>query len=169
LGAFCGVPRLQRRQACGAAGIPEPGLGGRLGGGCGRSDGLAGTLRLTMKRRAAGCIEVEQDQWGALGCSEMKTRATIQKASRNFRNSPSYCQRFDLDRSRRNRGGCDKSVHGIAFLSGNQHPEPTSAKQATPLLLFQQSPGHRPESGLTPTLVSTFLFVRFFASWHKAV
>jgi len=27
--AFCGVPRLQRRQACGPGGIPEPGLAGR--------------------------------------------------------------------------------------------------------------------------------------------
>jgi hypothetical protein len=42
LGAFRGVPRLQCRQACAPAGIPEPGLAARLGGGCGRSDGLAG-------------------------------------------------------------------------------------------------------------------------------
>jgi hypothetical protein len=39
-------------------------------------------------------------------------------------------------------GGCDKPVHGVAFLSWNQHPEPTSSRRATPLLLFQQSPGH---------------------------
>jgi hypothetical protein len=51
-------------------------------------------------------------------------------------------QRFDLYCSRRNRGGCDKAVHGVAFLSWNQHPEPTSSRRATPLLLFQQSPGH---------------------------
>jgi hypothetical protein len=44
-------------------------------------------------------------------------------------------QRFDLDRSRRNR---DKFVHGVAFLSWNQHSELTSSRRATPLLLFQQ-------------------------------
>jgi hypothetical protein len=38
------------------------------------------------------------------------------------------------------------AVHGVAFLSRNQHPEPTSSRRATPLLLFQQSPGHRGDS-----------------------
>src|SRR5450759_3811782 len=47
-------------------------------------------------------------------------------------------QRFDLQLSRGNRSGCDKSVHGVAFLSWNQHPEPTGSRRATPLLLFQQ-------------------------------
>ena len=47
-------------------------------------------------------------------------------------------QRFDLQLSRGNRSGCDKSVHGVAFLSWNQYPEPTGSRRATPLLLFQQ-------------------------------
>src|SRR5208337_515368 len=47
-------------------------------------------------------------------------------------------QRFDLQLSRGNCSGCDKSVHGVAFLSWNQHPEPTGSRRATPLLLFQQ-------------------------------
>ncbi len=65
-----------------------------------------------------------------------------QREGRYFRNSPSYFrQRFDLDRSRRNRGGSDKVVHSVAFLSWSQHPEPTSSWRAMPLLLFQQSPG----------------------------
>src|SRR5215216_4508618 len=38
-----------------------------------------------------------------------------------------------------------KSLHGVAFLSWNQHPEPTGSRRATPLLLFQQPPGHRPD------------------------
>src|SRR5258708_22429397 len=36
-----------------------------------------------------------------------------------------------------------KSLHGVAFLSWNQHPEPTGSKRATPLLLFQHPTGHR--------------------------
>src|SRR5208337_788336 len=63
-------------------------------------------------------------------------------------------QRFDLDRSRRNRGGCDKFAHGVAFLSWNQHPEPTSSRRATPLLLFQYSPGHRATGNATGAVVS---------------
>ncbi len=43
--ALLGLTLLQRRQACGPAGIPEPGLADRLGGGCSRSDGLAGIPR----------------------------------------------------------------------------------------------------------------------------
>src|SRR6266436_9911067 len=35
-----------------------------------------------------------------------------------------------------------KSLHGVAFLSWYQHPEPTGSRRATPLLLFQHSPGH---------------------------
>src|SRR5208282_5307580 len=45
-------------------------------------------------------------------------------------------QRLDLQFSRRNRGGCDKFVHGVAFLSWNRHPKPTGSRRATPLLLF---------------------------------
>src|SRR6202023_3172134 len=70
-------------------------------------------------------------------CLDPRGKAETFETRRHIR------QRFDLDRSRRNRGGCDKSVHGVAFLSWNQHPEPTSSRRATPLLLFQQSPGHR--------------------------
>src|SRR5260370_15087899 len=33
-------------------------------------------------------------------------------------------------------------LHGVAFLSWNQHPEPTGSRRATPLLLFQHSSGH---------------------------
>ena len=43
--ALLGLTLLQRRQACGPAGIQEPGLADRLGGGCSRSDGLAGIPR----------------------------------------------------------------------------------------------------------------------------
>src|SRR5882724_840522 len=35
-----------------------------------------------------------------------------------------------------------KSLHGVAFLSWNQHPEPTGSRRATPLLLFQHPTGH---------------------------
>src|SRR3982074_2694079 len=70
-------------------------------------------------------------------CPDPRGKAETFETRRHIR------QRFDLDRSRRNRGGCDKSVHGVAFLSWNQPPEPTSSRRATPLLLFQQSPGHR--------------------------
>ena len=34
-----------------------------------------------------------------------------------------------------------RSLHGVAFLSWNQHPEPTGSRRATPLLLFQHRPG----------------------------
>ncbi len=36
---------------------------------------------------------------------------------------------------------CANSLHGVAFLSWNQHPEPTGSRRATPLLLFQHSAG----------------------------
>jgi hypothetical protein len=36
---------------------------------------------------------------------------------------------------------CANSIHGVAFLSWNQHPEPTGSRRATPLLLFQHSAG----------------------------
>src|ERR1700730_1679926 len=72
-------------------------------------------------------------------CLDSRGKAETFETRRHIR------QRFDLDRSRRNRGGCDKPVHGVAFLSWNQHPEPTSSRRATPLLLFQQSPGQAHE------------------------
>jgi hypothetical protein len=37
---------------------------------------------------------------------------------------------------------CANCLHGVAFLSWNQHPEPTGSRRATPLLIFQQKPGH---------------------------
>jgi hypothetical protein len=46
-------------------------------------------------------------------------------------------QSLSLQRSRRDRGGCGKFVHGVALLSWNQHPEPTGSRRATPLFLFQ--------------------------------
>jgi DDE superfamily endonuclease len=33
-------------------------------------------------------------------------------------------------------------LHGVAFLSWNQHPEPKGSRRATPLLPFQHSSGH---------------------------
>ena len=39
----------------------------------------------------------------------------------------------------RHHGRC---LHGVAFLSWNQHPEPTGSRRATPLLLVQHRPGH---------------------------
>ena len=49
---------------------------------------------------------------------------------------------------------CANSIHGVAFLSWNQHPEPTGSRRATPLLLFQHSPGQFPadaRSGIVAT------------------
>src|SRR5439155_497654 len=51
-------------------------------------------------------------------------------------------QRVALALLRGPRGGRDNSVHGVAFLSWTQHPEPTSSSRATPVPLFQLSQGH---------------------------
>src|SRR5216683_6395214 len=63
------------------------------------------------------------------------------KADRNrvpsFVHSPHSCQRQSGQ-------WCDSFLHGVAFLSWNQHPEPTGSRRATPLLLFQHSPGQFP-------------------------
>jgi hypothetical protein len=72
-----GVPRLQCRQACGPAGIPEPGLAGRLGG-----PRWAEMPRLAMKLRAPGCIEVEQGRVSPVnqddrGCGKFKRALEI--------------------------------------------------------------------------------------------
>src|ERR1700730_5986118 len=60
------------------------------------------------------------------------------KADRNrvpsFVHSPHSCRRQSGQ-------CCDSFLHGVAFLSWNQHPEPTGSRRATPLLLFQHSPG----------------------------
>src|ERR1019366_8732158 len=53
-------------------------------------------------------------------------------------------QRLALQRTRGNRRRCDMLLHGVAFLSWNQHPEPTGSRRATPLLHFQHSAGHPP-------------------------
>jgi hypothetical protein len=39
-------------------------------------------------------------------------------------------------------GTCANCLHGVAFLSWNQHPEPTGSRRATRLLIFQHQPGH---------------------------
>ena len=36
------------------------------------------------------------------------------------------------------------SLHGVAFLSWNRHPEPSGSRRATPPLSFQHSPGQFP-------------------------
>src|SRR5262249_27719320 len=48
-----------------------------------------------------------------------------------------------LQNNRRQSGrSCDIRLHGVAFLSWNQHPKPTGLRRATPPLLFQHPPGH---------------------------
>src|SRR6202163_432145 len=55
------------------------------------------------------------------------------KADRNcvpsFVHSPHSCRRQSGQ-------WCDSFLHGVAFLSWNQHPEPTGSRRATPLLYF---------------------------------
>src|SRR5580693_1438892 len=53
---------------------------------------------------------------------------------------PSFAHSPSIRRSQGNRC-CANSLHGVAFLSWNRHPEPTGSRRATPLLLFQHSPG----------------------------
>src|SRR5271156_6502287 len=53
---------------------------------------------------------------------------------------PSFAHSPGIRRSQSNRC-CANSLHGVAFLSWNRHPEPTGSRRATPLLLFQHSPG----------------------------
>jgi hypothetical protein len=56
-------------------------------------------------------------------------------------------------------------LHGVAFLSWNQHPEPTGSRRATPLLHFQHSSGHPPldvgsfHISLTGTKVANATFI----------
>ena len=50
----------------------------------------------------------------------------------------------------RMRGNCGRRgmlLHGVAFLSWNQHPEPKGSRRATPLLPFQHSSGQPPGGG----------------------
>ncbi len=51
-------------------------------------------------------------------------------------------QRLGLQRIGGNRGRRGMLLHGVAFLSWNQHPEPKGSRRATPLLPFQHSSGH---------------------------
>src|SRR5665647_3405210 len=60
------------------------------------------------------------------------------KADRN--GVPSFAHSPHSSR-RRSDQCCANFLHGVAFLSWNQHPEPTGSRRATPLLLFQHSPG----------------------------
>src|ERR1700737_3426146 len=60
------------------------------------------------------------------------------EARRNF--SPSFTNRSQNLR-RQSARSCVKFLHGVAFLSWNQHPELTGSRRATPLLLFQHWSG----------------------------
>src|SRR5208337_2205161 len=57
-------------------------------------------------------------------------------------------QRLGLQRIRGNCGRRGMLLHGVAFLSWNQHPEPKGSRRATPLLPFQHSSG-QPRNRLT--------------------
>jgi hypothetical protein len=46
---------------------------------------------------------------------------------------------------RGNHRRCGMFLHGVAFLSSYQRPEPNGSRRATPLLHFQLSPGHPPD------------------------
>src|SRR5665647_2170384 len=63
------------------------------------------------------------------------------KADRN--GVPSFAHSPHSSR-RRSDQCCANFLHGVAFLSWNQHAEPTGSRRATPLLLFQHSPGQFP-------------------------
>src|SRR5208337_872864 len=52
--------------------------------------------------------------------------------------------RLGLQRIRGNCGRRGMLLHGVAFLSWNQHPEPKGSRRATPLLPFQHSSGQPP-------------------------
>src|SRR5271154_4303323 len=96
------------------------------------------------------------------------------KADRNgvpsFVHSPHSCQRQSGQ-------WCDNFLHGVAFLSWNQHPEPTGSRRATPLFLFQHLPGQSrlQSSRRTPSsriLLSsdrsaTIFFSSCFSSWRS--
>ncbi len=67
-------------------------------------------------------------------------KAKAFKAGRHAR------QRLSLQRVRGNCGRRDMLLHGVAFLSWNQHPEPKGSRRATPLLPFQHSSGQPPRA-----------------------
>ena len=54
-------------------------------------------------------------------------------------------QRLGLQRIGGNCGRRGMLLHGVAFLSWNQHPEPKGSRRATPLLPFQHSSGQPPD------------------------
>jgi uncharacterized protein len=60
------------------------------------------------------------------------------KADRN--GVPSFVHSPHSSRERSDRC-CANFLHGVAFLLWIRHPEPTGSRRATPLLLFQHSPG----------------------------
>ena len=59
---------------------------------------------------------------------------------------PGLFQQLRRIRGGRRRIRCDSFLHGVAFLSWNQHPEPNGSRRATPTSLFQQRPGHPQET-----------------------
>src|SRR5271154_2990227 len=64
---------------------------------------------------------------------------------------PSFAHSPGIRRSQSERC-CANSLHGVAFLSWNRHPEPTGSRRATPLLLFQHSPGQSPIAAKAPMI-----------------
>src|SRR5580704_14876637 len=59
---------------------------------------------------------------------------------------------------------CANSLHGVAFLSWNQHPKPTGLRRATSLLLFQHSAGQCP-AGLAIPLTSASALPNRSPTW----
>src|SRR5712692_5193146 len=65
------------------------------------------------------------------------------KADRN--GVPSFAHSPHSSRRRSDRC-CANFLHGVAFLRGFDTPEPTGSRRATPLLVFQHSPGQSAET-----------------------
>jgi len=88
------------------------------------------------------------DSWALAGCTRRFARWVCGSRNTLLREAAGS---LDHRRTRRDASASiltalagiavDKSVHGVAFPSWNQHPEPTRSRWATPLLLFQQWPG----------------------------
>src|SRR6516164_5330954 len=75
-----------------------------------------------------------------------------------------------------NRSGCAMSLHGVAFLSWNRHPEPSGSRRATPSLSFQHSPGQFHAVPLCEKVASTLstagitvevIDLRWLSPWDK--
>src|SRR5437899_2697693 len=79
------------------------------------------------------------------------------------------------NRRRQSGRSCAKSLHGVAFLSWNQHPEPTGSRRATPPLLFNIGRGNAGttlrDTGL-PVIIVTHMYgpavrrKRFLSVWR---